>query len=191
MNRRQAILRITLAGAGTATAVVGYKWYEIKKAPDLSVLDKHRDLIAELAETIIPATDSPGAKDAGVHDFIIMMIKECSERKIQNKFINGLQDLQGFCLINYGSLYQNCSLNDQESVLRHFEKKGKPFGGIVGKVQNKFLGKSFFATLKQYTVEGYCTSQTGATKGLAYVLVPGNYQGCIPLTKGQKGWATN
>jgi hypothetical protein len=191
MNRRQAIFRITLAGAAATTAVSGYKWYEITKAPDLSVLDKQRDLIAALAETIIPATDTPGAKDAGVHDFIIMMIKECTGRKEQNKFINGLQDLQGHCLINYGKLYQECTSKDQESVLSHFEKKGKPFKGIIGKAQNKFLGRSFFTTLKQYTVEGYCTSQPGATKGLAYDLVPGSYQACIPLTKGQKGWATN
>jgi hypothetical protein len=191
MNRRQAIFRITLAGTAATTAVSGYKWYEITKTPDLFVLDKQRDLIAALAETIIPATDTPGAKDAGVHDFIIMMIKECTGRKEQNKFINGLQDLQGHCLANYGRPYQQCPLKDQESVLWIFEKKGKPFNGILGKVQNKFLGRSFFTTLKQYTVEGYCTSQPGATKGLAYVSVPGGYQGCIPLTKNQKGWATN
>lgn len=191
MNRRQAIFRISLVGTGAVTAVAGYKWYEISKPPDLSILEKNRELITALAERIIPATDTPGATETGVPDFIIMMVKECTERKAQNKFINGLQDLQGYCLSTYGNPYQGCSLKEQESALRHFEKKGKPFKGIVGKAQNKFLGKSFFTTLKQYTVEGYCTSQPGATKAFAYVLVPGSYQGCIPMTKGQKSWATN
>jgi hypothetical protein len=191
MNRRQAIFRISLAGTAVVTTVAGYKWYDITKKPDLAYLDKSKELIAALAETIIPATDTPGAKDAGVQDFIILMIKECTERKAQNKFINGLKDLQSYSESKYGKLYQHCGAKEQELIMAHFEKKGKPFKGIAGKVQSRFLGNSFFTTLKQYTVEGYCTSQPGATKGLAYLYIPGSYQGCIPLNKGQRGWATN
>lgn len=191
MNRRKAIFRISLTGAGVTAALAGYKWYDITKTPDLLYLDQNRELIAALAETIIPATNTPGAKEAGVHNFIIMMIKECTELKAQNKFINGLKDLQAYCKYEYGELYQNCSSKEQELVLNRFEKKGKPFTGIIGKAQIRFLGKSFFTTLKEYVVEGYCTSEPGATQGLAYVFIPGNFRGCITLEPGQKGWATN
>ncbi|MGY0037942.1 gluconate 2-dehydrogenase subunit 3 family protein [Pedobacter sp. NJ-S-72] len=54
----------------------------------------------------------------------------------------------------------------------------------------KFLGIPFFIILKQLTVEGYCTSQTGATKGLAYDYIPRTFASCIPLTKNQRSWAT-
>jgi len=75
-------------------------------------------------------------------------------------------------------------------VLTLFEERGKNFKGILGKAQNRFLGKSFFTTLKEYTVEGYCTSEMGATRGLAYIHIPGKYLGCIPMQPGQKVWAT-
>jgi glucoside 3-dehydrogenase (cytochrome c) hitch-hiker subunit len=191
MNRRKAIIRITLAGTGLAAAFTGYKWYDITKGPDLVYLDNNRELLGALAETIIPATDTPGAKEAGVGDFIVMMIRECTGVKEQNKFIDGLKDLQGYCRSEFGKPYQSCNSGEQEKVLTHFEKKGRPMGGLAGKVQNRYLGKSFFTILKDYTVEGYCTSEQGATRGLAYMAVPGSFHGCIAMQSGQKAWATS
>jgi hypothetical protein len=75
--------------------------------------------------------------------------------------------------------------------MQQYEENGRPAKGLLGKAENKYLGRSFFTTLKQYTVKGYCTSQLGATKGLTYVPVPGSYHGCIPKLPGQRAWATN
>jgi len=191
MNRRKAIMRISLGGAGLAAAFGGYEWFNLTKSPDVAYVERNRELLAALAETIIPATDTPGAREAGVADFIVMMIRECTERKSQNKFITGLKDLQDHCEGVYKRPYQHLEAAQQESVLALFEKKSRHTGGIVGKVQDRYLGKSFFTILKEYTVEGYCTSEAGATRGLAYVNVPGKFQGCVPMLPGQKGWATN
>ena len=70
------------------------------------------------------------------------------------------------------------------------EEKGKPFPGIVGKVEKRLAGESFFTVLKKYTVLGYCTSEAGVTKALAYDYIPGKYVGDMPLAPGQKAWAT-
>lgn len=191
MNRRKAIGQIIFGGLGGAALVTGYEWNALTKSADVAYVENSRDLIAALAETIIPATDMPGAKEAGVHDFIIIMIKECTEPKAQNKFIDGLKDLQGYCKSKYRKYYQHCSEEEKQTIFQYFEKKGRSFGGIIGKVQNRFLGKSFMSTLKEYTAEGYCTSEIGATKGLTYVPVPGSYKGCIQLQPGQRAWATN
>ena len=80
---------------------------------------------------------------------------------------------------------------DQEAALLYFEQKGQPYKGTAGKLEARLTGRSFFRILKDYTVEGYCTSAAGATKGLAYLYIPGSFHGCIPLQPGQKGWATN
>jgi hypothetical protein len=191
MNRRKAIIRMTLGGAGLATVFGGYKWYGIAKAPDTDYVTNHRELLVALAETIIPGTDTPGATEAGVADFIIMMIHECTDRKNQNHFIDGLKDLQSYSNSQFGKDYQHCTAAEQVTMLTYFEQKGKGYRGIIGKIQNRYLGKSFFTILKEYTVEGYCTSEAGATKGLAYINVPGSFRGCMPMTPGQKAWATN
>lgn len=47
------------------------------------------DLLADMAETIIPATDTPGAKALNVHQFIQKMIKDCYEPKAQQTLRTG------------------------------------------------------------------------------------------------------
>jgi len=191
MNRRKAILRISLAGLGIATAGTGYKWWDLMKSPDFSYLQSSRELLAALCETIIPATDTPGARDTGTQDFVIKMIRDCTSRKEQNNFIHGLRDIQSHCQSKYGQPYQRCSRDQQAAALAHFEEKGKPYNGKLGKVELRLMGRPFFSILKDYTIQGYCTSQQGATMGLNYVYIPGSFKSCIPLEPGQKAWATS
>jgi hypothetical protein len=191
MNRRKAIGRILLIGGGSIAAYSGYKLWDWNKSPDIEYLENRKELIAALAESIIPETDSPGAKEAGVHEFIITMVKDCTEIKSQNKFIDGLKELEKYCSSSFSKTYQQCSPQQQQQTLKHFDERGKSYNGVIGKVENKFFGKSFFDTLKSYTVEGYCTSEAGATKGVSYVFIPGKFIGCMPLQPGQKSWATH
>ena len=81
MNRRDALSRVALLLGGT---VIGGELFlsgctsADKKigqsvdftADDLAYLD-------EIAETIIPATDTPGAKEAKVGQFMGVMVKDC------------------------------------------------------------------------------------------------------------------
>lgn len=191
MKRRTAIGRIVLIGGSTVAAWSGYKWYDWNKTPDISFVQQNEELITALAETIIPATpDSPGAREAGVGPFIIKMLEDCTDIKSKNKFIDGLKELKAHSLSKYNKSYEHCSEEERYTMLKQVEKQDKPWPGLIGKVQNRFLGRSFFTTLKHYTVEGYGTSRLGATKAFVYVPVPGSYHGCIPLQPGQKSWAS-
>jgi hypothetical protein len=61
---------------------------------------------------------------------------------------------------------------------------------LLTKIDNKIRGRSFFVILKSLAIEGYCSSELGATKLLAYVPVPVNYNAITILTPNQKAWAT-
>lgn len=169
---------------------LGSLWYTTRKTPDLSSLDQLSELISELAEMIIPKTDTAGAKEAGVGEFIIMMIKECTDRSSQNKFLSGLQDLENYCQLHFDNSFLNCYPHQRHRALKSGEEDATLLPGILGKAQQKFLGKAFFTTLKEYTVTGYCTSMLGATQALTYDYIPGSYQGCITCSENQKSWAT-
>ncbi|QJB31043.1 gluconate 2-dehydrogenase subunit 3 family protein [Chitinophaga oryzae] len=190
MNRRKAIARILLFGGAGAAIAGGASYYHFNKKPDLLDLDQYLPLIAELAEVIIPETDTPGAKSAGVHDFIVTMIRDCSSRKVQNRFLYGLEDVASYARTQYNKSFVHCSKEDKATIVAHFEKKSRPWEGLMGKISSRLFGDSFFMTLKKYTVIGYCTSMQGATKAMAYEYIPGRYQGCIPLQPGQRCWAT-
>lgn len=190
MNRRKVIFSFLLLGGGLASTYSGFKWYQLTKTPDYIFLDEHKDLLADLAEIIIPRTNTPGAKDAMAHEVIINLVKNISDRKNQNNFIDGLKDIENYAINKFGKKFTTLQANQQRAIVLHFQKKGKNDFGKLVKVKNKILGKSFFELLKYYTTIAFCTSERGATETLAYSYVPGSYKACTNLSPGQKSWAT-
>lgn len=190
MNRRKALKYILLLTAASTSVITVIKFVTPHRAPDLSRLRTHEDLITELAETIIPATNTPGAKAANVTPFIIAMIRECTPPKQQATFLDGLDEVNRYAKKKFDRLFINCSTAEKQQVAAHFEKRDRPYKGTAGKVSKKLFGDSFFTIMKAYTVNGYCNSMLGATRGMAYDHVPGKYVGCTTLTQGQRCWAT-
>lgn len=190
MNRRSTIkglIGISLVGISSFSV---FKWINLNHKADLNLINSYRALLAELADTIIPTTDSPGAKEANVQDFIINVIVNCTGNLEQNKFLNGLKDLEEYTYNKYGRSFDKCELSQRNSVLKYFENRDSYSYPILNKINNKLLGQPFFTKLKNLTVEGYCVSKIGATQGLVYDYIPVNYEACIPLKPNQKSWST-
>jgi len=190
MNRRKAIVNLLVSLGGITSVFTGYKFYSLHKKPHLDLLDRKQPLLNELAETIIPETDTPGAKEAGVGAYLVMLVKECTDTKSQNRFLQGLEDLEKYTISKYDKSFVDCNADQRENILLHFEKEGNPYKGLAGKVQQRLLGHSFFTTLRNYTVTAYCSSQKGATQGLVYDYIPGKFEN-TGLQPGQKSWSTN
>jgi hypothetical protein len=190
MNRRKAIGTILWAGGAAAVGFAGYEWYELTKIPERDYLVSRRSLLNELAETIIPATDSPGAREAGAVDYILRLLNECTDTKTLNRFIEGLQDLESYTLNRYRQAFTDCTEHEKQAILNHFDQQSQTDHRVLEKVKDKFTGRPFFVTLKSYTVQGYCISEKGASLGMRYLAVPGRYLSCIPLEPNQKAWAT-
>jgi Gluconate 2-dehydrogenase subunit 3 len=189
MNRRKAI-KLILLGSASVTSLISHKWLDKLKSTDIAYLFDKQNLIAELAETIIPETDTPGAKAVGVHEFIIRMLTDCADPRSLNKFIIGIQELEEYSFLNYKRSFTFCTAGQKEAILQEFERRANPYKGILGKVENKILGRSFFTLLKAYTVMGFCTSQLGATRALNYEGIPGRYENVGPINPRQRSWAT-
>jgi hypothetical protein len=190
MKRRKAIGSILLAGTATLVGFGGYEWYELSKSPDRNYLLSKKSLLAELAEIIIPATDTPGAKEAGAVEFMLPMLNECTDHKTLNKFIDGLQGLEAYTRSIYQRDFIDCTPEEKEFVVRWADQKSRITNPFLEKVKNKYSGISFFETLKTYSVYGYCISEKGASLGMQYIAVPGRYMSCISLEPNQKCWAT-
>ena len=190
MKRRKAIGTILLAGGATAAGVAGYEWWELTKSPDRNYLFSKKKLLTDLAETIIPATDTPGAREAGAVDYMLNLLDKCTDTKTLNRFVEGLQDLEDYTQKEFHRPFSDCRDEEKQEILTHFSLKSGTGLRILDKVKNKVAGKSFFETLKSYTVQGYCISEKGASLGMRYIAVPGKYLACIPLEPNQKAWAT-
>jgi hypothetical protein len=190
MNRRGYLKRFAFFSAFGFSSFSIYKLLNINVAVDFSIIRHRKNLLNELAEVIIPRTQTPGAKDADVGEFIIKMLEFCMERKSQNNFVDGLLNLEDYILKRYDKPFIECSASEKVSVLNYLEQEAIYSSPLLRKIRYKLIGKPFFIMLKELTVEGYCTSQIGATRGLAYIYIPGTYNACVPITKNQKSWAT-
>jgi Gluconate 2-dehydrogenase subunit 3 len=177
MKRRDAIARVALLMGGTLSAGTLATVLESCKSggsstagSNFAILPQHSEMIAEIAEMILPKTSTPGAKEAKVPEFIQFMLKECYKEEQQKAFFGGLDKL-------------NAGANGE------FMKATAEQKLALLKVEDSAKDKSeFWSTMKDLTVLGYFTSEPGATKAAAYLEVPGKYEG-IKLQKGQKVWA--
>ena len=190
MKRRKAIGSILLAGSAATLSLSGYQWYTLTKIPDKNYLFSKKSLLADLADTIIPTTDTPGAKEAGAVEYMMRLLNECTESKTLNRFLKGLQDLEEYCHTHYHRRFSDCSTIEKGAVLHHFDHSSGNKKTIFEKAKDRYTGFAFFEILKEYAVYGYCISQKGASVGMSYIAVPGRYLSCILLEPNQKAWAT-
>lgn len=189
MNRRKAIGGIlAFTGIGVAS-FAGYNFFNANSNANRGQLKNYQNLIAELVDVIIPPTDTPGAKEAKVQEYIIDFMESCSSNKEYNNFYNGLNDLQESCVNDYDTNFESCTASQKIEVLEILNVNSDD-DSILAKIDNKIRGRSFFNILKTLTIEGYCTSEIGATQLLTYVPVPVVYNAITTVTPTQKAWAT-
>src|ERR1700749_4681566 len=99
MNRRDALTRVRLLLGGS---IVGAEMVlsGCKNGPagrlgagGTKFTNDDIAYLNEVAETILPATDSPGAKEAKVGEFMTRIVKDCYTEKDQKIFVEGMQKL--------------------------------------------------------------------------------------------------
>ena len=188
MNRRDALSRVALLVGGT---VIGAEFFLSGcKANDKygASLDFTPDDIAyldEIAETIIPKTDTPGAKEAKVGQFMTVMVRDCYTEKEQKAFLDGMRTLNEASNKKFNNGFMDITPAQRKELLVELDKEAKDFD----KKKEKGEPSHYFSMMKQLTLLGYFTSEPGATQALNYVPVPGKYDGCIPYKKGDKAYA--
>ena len=190
MNRRTYLKGIFTVGALSVTSFSIFKWVDFNSKINPEKFREKLPIIAELAEMIIPRTDTPGAKDAGVPNYIIEVLLNCTTVRQQHKFYYGIEDLEAYAKDNFDREFLKCDTAQKHQALQYAADHADYPYVILNKINNKFFGQSFFSKLKGLTVEGYCISKLGATEGLAYDYIPGKFEACIPLQHNQKSWAT-
>src|SRR5690606_27305109 len=154
-------------------------------------LGLYRKLIEDIADTVIPTTDTPGAKEAKVADYIVNIFDNCTSDRDKNVILKGLENLEKYSVKKFSNPFSRCTSESRIAILQHFEKEWVLPHPFLNKVRRKIFGGTFFEQIKWLVVSGYCTSELGATQGLAYDHIPGNYISCIPYEPNQRSWATS
>ena len=137
----------------------------------------------EVAETILPETQTPGAKAAEVGAFMAVMVTDCYSPQEQVQFRKDTQTLEAFCVATYGQGFLQITPEQRLELLSEVEAQRHA-------VQyNDSTPAHYFQALKELTVLGYFTSEIGYTQALRYAETPGRYDPCVDYKPGQPQWA--
>lgn len=199
MNRREAIRRVALlmGGAVSAPAILGVL-AGCKAEPDTAaewkpvfLTQAQAALVAEVAEIMIPRTNTPGAKDIGIPAFIDKMMKDTYPEDDQQRFIAGLADFEAQAKREHGRAFLDLEPAQRAALVKQVHDPAVE----VERESDLPLDerhRPFIITMKELTLLGYFTSEPGATQVLQYRPVPGAYQACVPLAQAGNGktWAT-
>src|ERR1700748_3599952 len=167
MNRRDAIARVSLLLGGT---IAGAELFlsgctnhnKNVGAAGINFSNDDAAFLDEVAETILPATDTPGAKAAKVGEFMTVIVRDCYEEKDQKVFVAGMQTLNEACKKQYGKYFMESSPEERHDLLVALDKEAKEY------MDKKAAGdpKHYFRLMKELTLWGYFTSKPGDNEAL-------------------------
>jgi len=189
LNRRDTLRGLALAAGVGATGWAERALAAAAPAPSLTwtptvLTPDQARLVDVVAELIIPATDTPGAREAGVPQFIDRAFALYYDKGQVEKFLNGLARMDDDARTAHGAAFTALSPQQQVALLLGYEREGVD-------ARAKTPGQPhFFPELEDLVTVGYFTSELGATVALQYDPVPGAYHGCVPLSEIGRAWAT-
>ena len=188
VQRREILRRVAwmLGGAVSAPAALAIlQGCSAKQTPapaalpDLKFLSVAQlDTIAEIADIMIPKTDTSGATDAGVPAFIDLMLADVYDKAARDRFSAGFAQFAASAAV-------------AESGKPFLEQSRAQRTACVQRALEQALGepydsKPFILMARELTLLGYFTSRAGITENMTYEAVPTVYHGCVPLAQMKK-----
>ena len=193
MNRRELLQRSSLLIGGTLLGADSLlaktiNWDamgdELLGTKGIGIFTKKQiRLLNEVAETIIPTTDTPGAKAAKVGQFMAVIVSDCYDAAYQGRFMDGLAKLDVDSIGRYGKTFMKCPQNLRHDHLVELDAEQKAYY----KTKKKEDKDHYFRVIKDLVLWGYFTSEIGATKALRFVEYPGRYE-TIDYKKGDRAF---
>lgn len=189
MNRRSVLKTVTILvggamSAGTVATVLNSCQPTENSGISSTILsDAQARTLEELVEVIIPATDTPGAKELKVHEAFAQALAEIIGADDQKRIVKGLDQINEYSKDQFGKAFADAEADQKVATVKHFDD--------AAYADNASNDAQSFKKIKALTVTCYFTTEVGQTQVLQHMAVPGPYQGCIPLAEAGNGktWA--
>jgi len=178
---RRVFVRALLAGAYGLSfdleAAIGSAAEATASPPGATLGKDIQVLIAGLAEAVIPATSTVGAREAQVDRFIALVVERGMPPPDRERFLKGAAAFESEAVSLLGKRFNGASAAERERLVDTLD--GEAFSGSHDAQRADLV--NFFVTVKQLTVVGYYTSEAGAKAELEYTPMPGLFIGSVPV----------
>lgn len=187
MDRRAALTRImVLVGATTvAGGLAGCKQSSEKGTP---MAAEQLALLGAIADTIIPATDTPGAMATGVPKQIDGLLINWASPERRTELMGAIDTIgklggdKGFFALDAAKRKEALLAFDKDAVKPDPNAKVKLTGLAAMIGGGAATMNPGYVKLKELVIALYYNSETAMTKELIYEHVPGKFVPSLPVT---------
>lgn len=175
LDRRDALRSLAAGAVGAATAST---WVESLTAFAQAQSHRHEtqaamraaawaprvltaaqnEMVVTLTELIIPQTDTPGAKAAGVNRFIDQVLHDANPSE-RDRFFRGLSWIDRRSKELFGADLVAAGAKAQTELLERIDDQGDV-------AEQDRAGADFFRAIKSMTISGYYTTEIGLRQEL-------------------------
>ncbi len=151
------------------------------------------EMVSIMADIIIPATATPGAKAASVNEFIDVILTDWATPDERRDFLAGLSEVDRKSNTLFGKNFLSCTPEQQVTLLRAMDDAvdwayhNRPVTDSAPSEQRDTqMRGDFYYVFKTLTLHGYYTSEIGFTQELKLEIIPGAQHGCISVSDEKK-----
>jgi hypothetical protein len=198
LNRRDAIrnLAATSALGALPFETLVELGREVRAAPftAFQTLDSHQSAtLREAAEMILPQTDTPGATDAQVAEFVDLMMTEWMDPAERDAMTGALAELDRRTQGEHGTTFVESTANQRLALMTALDAEvavllradgAEPADDYVENPDGRAYPTAPehpFYQLKRWTLIGYFTSEPGMTEALKWNPFPGRWEPCMTI----------
>ncbi|MDT0689755.1 gluconate 2-dehydrogenase subunit 3 family protein [Salegentibacter sp. F188] len=175
MKRRDLIKIFGISAVGLATVPFWVDSWTADELPqaNVDIDDDQKLMLAGMIETIIPATDTPGAKELEVDRFVLVMVSDCFDKEVQTEFAGGFDEVNRASKDRFEKAFLNLSDAEKHEVLNKMLEAEKASDRKI----------NFVPFVKDLTVAGYTSSKYVLENIMDYEQVPSRWDGSFPVNQ--------
>ena len=190
LTRRKAIQGAVALLGGTVVAtelgplIRSVSAMDSKSSPMFLNVEQY-SMVERIADLIIPETDTAGARSAGVHRFIDMMLAEWASPATQVRYVEGFERIDKLAADSGASGFSAMPSSRQFEILEKLDSRS-----YAEDSSSDIPELAFYRELKAFVLFGYYSSEEGASVELKFDRIPGPYGDCVPYDEIGRAWST-
>jgi hypothetical protein len=130
-----------------------------------------RSLVSAIADAIIPRTDTPGATDVGVHEWVDLIVAEYYSDAERSAFLSGLEAIETRVRSERGVTFAELQPDARNEIMTALDRPA----------DRQAPEARAYTRLKQLVVHGYFTSERVQKEVLKTEIMPGRFEGNAPM----------
>ena len=180
MNRRDALKSVGLILGGTIIGAEAFLTGCTNRNSTFHLSENDLTFLNEFGETILPKTDTPGAKEADVAGFMKTIVHDYYSKEEQKTFLAGINYVKDVPNEKYKNDFAELTDENKKEFLMELESEAKKHYAAKNEEHH------FYIMFKQLTIWAFMSSEVVAKNAFIHMPLIEKYIGSIDYKPGDK-----